>query len=262
MTVSTERALKRNLREQVVDEIGRSIVSGELKPGDALPREEVLLDRYKISRTVLRDALNVLAGKGLVDARPRRGTVVRPRSAWNQLDEVVLAWRVQEQGSAWTQEEERRVDRLMELRRIVEPAAVALAAERGTSDDFAELQRIYDTMAAATGTPGDFIEADLAFHVACLHMSKNDYLAPIANAIKTEMMVSMRVTNSNPQVNREISLPLHKAILDAVVSRDAEGAADAMRVHLDDTEQRRARNRARRPPAEESAAPLEQTPSS
>jgi GntR family transcriptional regulator, galactonate operon transcriptional repressor len=237
------RALKRNLREQVVDEIGSSIVSGELKPGDLLPREEVLLERYQVSRTVLREALNILAGKGILDARPRRGTVVRPRSEWNQLDQVVLAWRAQDQGAQWSQEEERRLDRLMEVRRIVEPEAVALAAQRGTSQDFESLQKIYDAMAAATDTPSAFIEADLAFHVACLHASKNDFLAPIAHAIRTEMMASLRVTNCDPDVNRDISLPLHKAILEAVLRRDSEGAAKAMRRHLDDTERRRALTR-------------------
>lgn len=236
--VPTERTLKRSLREQVVDEIGSSIISGQLQPGDLLPREEVLLERYQVSRTVLREALNILAGKGILDARPRRGTLVRPRSEWNQLDQVVLAWRAQ--GTQSNEEDQRRVDRLMEVRRIVEPGAVALAAQRGTRKDFESLQDIYDTMAATTDTPAEFIEADLAFHVACLHMSKNDFLAPIAHAIRTEMMVSMRITNRDPEVNRNISLPLHKAILDAVLRRDTEGASEAMLRHLDDTEQRRA----------------------
>jgi DNA-binding FadR family transcriptional regulator len=237
-----DKTLKRNLREQIVDVIGSDIVSGRLKPGDLLPSEEVLLERYSVSRTVLREALNVLAGKGILDARPRRGTMVRPRNEWNQLDPVVLAWRGRAKGSQAKQENDRRTDHLMEVRRIVEPGAAALAAQRGTEQDFATIKGAYDAMEKASDTPDAFMEADLAFHLACLHASKNDYLSPIAHAIRTEMMASLRITNRDPKLNRSISLPLHKAILDAILVRDPEGAAEAMRRHLDDTERRRAQS--------------------
>ncbi|MBO0690239.1 MAG: FadR family transcriptional regulator [Candidatus Dormibacteraeota bacterium] len=234
-------AIRRNLREQIVDVIGGEIASGRLRPGDALPPEEVLLERYRVSRTVLREAVNVLAGKGILDARPRRGTVVRPRSEWNQLDPVVLAWQSGGAGSPARQEDDERIDRLMEVRRIVEPEAAALAARRGTSEDLAAIRREYEAMERAVESPEAFMDADLAFHVACLYASNNDYLAPIAHAIRTEMMASLRVTNRDPKVNRDVSLPLHKAILDAVLAREPERAAEAMRRHLEDTERRRAR---------------------
>src|SRR5580698_5347351 len=84
---------KRNLREQLVEQLGGDIVRGRLLPGQSLPNEEKLLSRYDVSRTVLREALNVLSAKGLLDAKPRRGTIVRPRSDWSQLDPAVLGWR-------------------------------------------------------------------------------------------------------------------------------------------------------------------------
>lgn len=231
-------SLKRNLREQIVDVIGSDIVSGRLKPGDLLPSEDVLLGRYSVSRTVLREALNVLAGKGMLDARPKRGTVVTPRSAWNQLDPVVLSWR----GSASAARNEGGVDALMEVRRIVEPGAAALAARRGNERDFAEIREAYEAMEKAKDSAEAFMEADLAFHLACLYAAKNDFLAPIAHAIRTEMMASLRITNRDPVLNRRVSLPLHKAILDAILARDPEEAAAAMKRHLDDTERRRAQS--------------------
>ena len=234
------RSLKRNLREQVVDEIGGDIISGRLKPGDFLPSEEVLLGRYSVSRTVLREALNVLTGKGILDARPKRGTRVRPRHEWSQLDPVVLGWQGAPQPGPSANEGR---DALMEVRRIVEPGAAALAAQRGTAEDFAAIEEAYAAMAQAGQSPDAFMEADLAFHTACLYAAKNDFLAPIVHAIRSEMMASMRITNRDPEANRTISLPLHKAILDAIVARDAEGAAAAMKRHLDDTEQRRSASR-------------------
>jgi DNA-binding FadR family transcriptional regulator len=85
------------------------------------------------------------------------------------------------------------------------------------------------------------MEADLAFHIACLHAAHNDFLLPVANAIRTAMMTSLRVTNRDPQENRAVSLPLHEAILVAIRDRDPETARAAMERHLDDTEQRRIR---------------------
>jgi DNA-binding FadR family transcriptional regulator len=234
------RSLKRNLREQVVDEIGGEIASGRLKPGDVLPSEEVLLGRYNVSRTVLREALNVLTGKGILDARPKRGTRVRPRNEWSQLDPVVLGWqRAARPGAA----SDDGLDALMEVRRIVEPGAAALAAQRGTEEDFAAIEEAYVAMERAGQSAEAFMEADLAFHTACLYAAKNDLLAPIAHAIRSEMMASLRITNRDPELNRTVSLPLHKAILDAIVAGDAEGATAAMKTHLDDTEQRRSASR-------------------
>src|SRR5580698_8058770 len=115
------RPLKRNLREQLVDVLGGDIVGGRLQPGDLLPGEDVLLTRYNVSRTVLREALNVLSGKGLLDARPRRGTIVRPRADWSQLDPAILGWHDDPTETAGN-----NLEHLMELRRIIEPPAAAL----------------------------------------------------------------------------------------------------------------------------------------
>jgi GntR family transcriptional regulator, galactonate operon transcriptional repressor len=225
------RPLKRNLREQLVDLLGGDIINGRLQPGDLLPSEDALVTRYGVSRTVLREALNVLSGKGLLDARPKRGTVVRPKSAWNQLDPLVLGWRG---GNV-----SRSLDQLMDLRRIIEPAAAALAAQRRTAKDLARITAAYIAMELAKDAVQAFMDADLAFHVACLEATHNDYLLPIAHAIRTELMTSMRVTNRDPEENQKVSLPLHRAIRDAIAARDPDAARAAMQRHLDDTERRR-----------------------
>jgi len=235
------RPLKRNLREQVVDLIGSEIVSGQLRPGEFLPSEGILVARYDVSRTVLREAVNVLAGKGLLDARPKRGTVVRPRSEWSLLDSAVLAWRGDSVGSKEPDDISRTLDRLMEVRRIIEPGAAAIAARRGSIKDFARIEAAYEAMAQAGEHVEEFTDADLAFHVACINATQNDFLLPVAHAIRTAMMTSLRITNRNPTENRKVSLPLHRAILDAILARDPVAAEQAMKRHLDDTERRRVR---------------------
>ena len=231
------KPLQRSLRQQLVDAIGGEIVRGGLKPGECLPSEEVLLTRYDVSRTVLRDALNVLSGKGLIDARPKRGTIVRPRADWNQLDSSVLSW-LDSNETATSDQHRDSLDDLMEIRRIIEPSAAALAAQRRTAEDIAHMTAAYAAMEQARDAAEPFMEGDLAFHVASLQAAHNDFLLPVANAIRSALMTSLRVTNRDPEQNR-LSLSLHREILDAIVARDSTSAMLAMERHLDDTEKRR-----------------------
>src|SRR5437764_12484723 len=82
---------RQNLSEQVVRQIGLSIMRNDFKPGDALLSEPELSQQLNISRSVLREALKVLAKKGLITSRPRTGTRVRSRQDWNLLDPDVIA---------------------------------------------------------------------------------------------------------------------------------------------------------------------------
>jgi GntR family transcriptional regulator, galactonate operon transcriptional repressor len=239
-----QRPLKRSLRDQLAEQLGGEIVRGRLLPGQALPNEEALLARYNVSRTVLREALNVLSGKGLLYARPRRGTVVRPRADWSQLDPEVLNWRNDPAEPTGD-----NLDHLMELRRIIEPAAAALAAKRATAEDRTTITKAYEAMVLAGGDVPSFVDADVRFHIACLRAARNEFLLPVMHAIRASLVTSMQITNRDSRQNRTVTLPLHKAILDAILGRDANGAREAMRAHLDDTERRRvAMARRKRPP--------------
>src|SRR4030095_14964908 len=80
------------LHGQIVHAIGRQILSGKIRPGELLPAQPGL----PASRTVLREAIKVLAAKGLVESRPKTGTRVRPRHAWHLLDPDVMAWQQQD----------------------------------------------------------------------------------------------------------------------------------------------------------------------
>ena len=83
-----------SLSVQVAKEIGRRVVAGSLEPGTLLEEENSLAERYQVSRVVIRDAVKILVGKGLLDVRRGIGTKVRPRSEWTLLDDDVLAWHI------------------------------------------------------------------------------------------------------------------------------------------------------------------------
>ena len=109
------------------EKIGRKIVSGELSPGTTLPNATDLARQLQIARPAMREAIKLLAGKGLVESAPRRGTVVTPQFSWNRLDHDVLSWQMDGTPNAAF------VRGLYELRRIVEPEAAAYAALRADS---------------------------------------------------------------------------------------------------------------------------------
>ena len=106
---------RRSLHGQVANEIAQRIMSGEFAPGTILPNEAEFSVRLKVSRTALREAIKVLAAKGLVESRPKIGTRIRPRDHWNMLDPDVLAWQFA------TDNVTRFADDLFEVRQIIEP---------------------------------------------------------------------------------------------------------------------------------------------
>lgn len=208
----------RGLHGEIVEALGRRIIAGEVKQGSTLDVAE-LEGELDVSRTVLREALRVLKAKGLVDARPKRGTFVRARADWRLLDPDVLRWRVA--GRA----DDRFLNDLAELRLIVEPASARLAATRRTDDDLELLYAALTRMSLASGTSDEAIEADLMFHLALLGATHNELL------IGLDVILGPGLASRDRLVHRVIELddptPAHAAVVDAVREGDAERAAQA-----------------------------------
>lgn len=212
---------------RIVSELGLAIVGGELKPGDKLPPEAQLLERYEISRPVLREAVRVLVAKGLVVSRQRAGASVRPRNEWHLLDPDVLYWLIQ------ARPQQDFVQTLLEVRQIFEPAAAALAARAATDEQLKAIEAAYEGMAAARTTE-ELLEPDLAFHRRIAEATGNDLLAYIGNMLSLALRESIILSSQLPNTH-ELSLPRHKAILTALQARDPLGARQATLVQLDET---------------------------
>lgn len=219
-----------SLHGRVVDQLGQRILRGDFAPGDVLPNAEDWSAAEGVSRTVLREALKVLAGKGLVESRPKTGTRIRPRSDWNFLDPDVLAWRF---AAAATAEDSRS---LFELRRAIEPMAASLAAERATRDQVKELEALLAEMDAAGDDGERFAVPDLLFHQAILRMTGNELLGSLAAVIETALMMSFRLSDDNPRGHRH-SLPPHREIASRIAAKDPEGARLAVLTLLDQAEE-------------------------
>jgi GntR family galactonate operon transcriptional repressor len=211
---------RRGLHGQVVHEIGARIVRGELAPGDPLPGEDELARSFGGSRTVLREAVKVLAAKGLVEARPRTGTRVRPRRDWNLLDPDVLAWRLEGEPDASFFRD------LAELRQVVEPAAARVAAERAPADVVERMAVSFAEMEAALDDVEAYIEADVRFHAAFLESCGNELLEQLGSTLREVFRASRTLTTSVPGSSRR-TLPLHRRVADAIGAHDARGAERA-----------------------------------
>ncbi|WP_165491206.1 FadR/GntR family transcriptional regulator [Lichenihabitans psoromatis] len=200
--------------------IGRRIVGGSLKPGAVLPNADLLAREFKVSRPALREAIKLLAGKGLLEMAPRRGTVVRPRAQWNRLDDDVLNW---ERGEAPT---ESFIRNLFELRRMIEPEAAALAATRATPEGIEAIGRALSGMGEANFTSVDSIRADLDFHSAILTHSGNDFLATFAPAIETSMKVTFSIQRRLADDSKRF-LHEHALVFYAIRDRDPNASRAA-----------------------------------
>ena len=227
--------VKQNLCGQVVYDLGRQIVRGDVQPGEALPQEAALCQQLGVSRTVVREAVKVLSAKGLVDSRPKRGTVVRSRKVWNFLDPEILLWRTESDTDGQC------LMHLTELRQAVEPAAAGMAATRAEDDQVSLIAKAFEAMQEAVENVDDFLAADLQFHVEVLHASGNPFFAPVANVVSSVLLSSLRVTNRKPADNAS-SLPIHERVLKAIRAGQASRAEAAMRALLSDASGRIEKN--------------------
>lgn len=224
------------MHQRVVDELGQHIVDGAWEPGDPLPVEDTLAAEIGVSRGVLREAVKSLVAKGMLRVRPRTGTRVLPPEQWNHLDPDVLRWKQAGDAAALLRD-------TSELRRIVEPAAARLAAERADPDHVRALYDALTAMETAAAAPGraGYVEADIAFHRALLDAGGNRLLGSLGRAVEIALEHSFVISTQTPGAV-EHSLPGHRAIVQAVEARDPRAAATAVLALIEAAEQEIARS--------------------
>jgi DNA-binding FadR family transcriptional regulator len=220
---------RRGVHGQTVEALARRILGGAIPEGATLDLV-ALQSELDVSLTALRESLKVLAAKGMVDARQKRGTFVRARADWNLLDADVLRWQFEGAGTA--DADRSLLHDLAEVRTIIEPAAVRLAAQRRTEADLVALEDALDAMGRHDAAdPGHAVDADLAFHRALLAATHNELLERMEMVIESGLAHRDRLVHSSP--HSEPPVPAHRAVLDAVRDGDPEAAERAMRALLD-----------------------------
>jgi DNA-binding FadR family transcriptional regulator len=218
--------MRLNAHGSTVDQLGQQIVAGSYASGATVPPEPLLCDAFGVSRTVVREAVKSLVAKGLVTTGPKVGTRVQPSEHWNWFDADVIRW----QSKVGLTREFLRD--LQDLRRVLEPAAARMAAERATAKDIRVIAAAYEGMRLAVEEGGDYVSHDLAFHQGLLRASRNRMVIQMSRALGALLRTSFEISTARKDAPRH-SLPLHRAVLDALIAHDAAHAERCSLVLID-----------------------------
>jgi DNA-binding FadR family transcriptional regulator len=206
-----------SLTQQIVQDLGIAIVTGKFSGPEGFPIESEICARYDASRSIVREAIKVLNAKGLLTARPRRGTSVRPERDWNLLDPDVLYWMLKRRFSLALLKDFTRA------RRAIEPAAAAEAARTASEEQLGNIAGMLQRMRDAAKGKLDPLEADVEFHLSILEASNNPFFYNMSSVIETALRFSIRFTNRQLR-QRFASVEEHEVIYNAIRDRDQQTA--------------------------------------
>ena len=213
---------KTRIAEEIADRVRMLILDGTMPPGRPLPSERLLATRFGVSRGSVRDALRMLETIGLIETRHGQGTFPRELTVDRLVAPLasVLSYRRDLQ------------DELLDVRRMFEPAVARAAAARVTDQDLADLQRILDTQRRKLRTHQSAIVEDTAFHAVLARATRNRVVMQIMQTLNDLLVESRKLTLRQKGRPRR-SLEGHEAVVAALRRRDANAAALAMHVHID-----------------------------
>jgi GntR family transcriptional repressor for pyruvate dehydrogenase complex len=210
------------LVDKVVSELQGLIVDGRLKPGYKLPPERELAERLGVSRTVLREAIQVLVTRGLITARHGFGTVVRSLSNENFVETFSLLLQMRNVS----------LDNIHHVRSILEVENARLAALQVTEEDIAKLKKVLLEMDNVKGDALAFADKDSEFHSTLALTTRNPLMVVLLDTIR-DLIQEIRLSVSQYPALFATVMPDHYKILERVAARDVDGAIQAMQTHLD-----------------------------
>jgi DNA-binding FadR family transcriptional regulator len=216
------RAKPLRLHGTIARKLGIAIVSGRYPPGDLLVGEIASSEQFAVSRTAYREAVRILAAKGLVDARPKIGTRINPRAKWNLLDPDVLDWTFESEPDV------ELFNSLFELRDVVESAAAGLAATRRTPEHVKAMRQALDEMARHTLATEAGRRADLDFHGALLDATGNPFMISLTTGVSAAISTTTMYKQRKRPLRRD-PLPDHLRVFEAIAEKNPGKAQQAMR---------------------------------
>lgn len=226
--IATSRRQGSRLKpDQVAAALAQDVVSRQAPAGSLLPTEAQLVERFGVSRSVVREALRGLAATGLVETRHGVGSIVNDERRWDVFDPQVL------EAHVTTGSLPAIVGELVEVRRLVEVEAAALAAERASAAERRTLRHWLDRMEQLMDEPPAMAQADIAFHDIILEAAGNRFLHAVMEYLRP-VLTRARVMTSElgGRAGRRRAQTAHAAVLERIEARDPAGAREAMREHV------------------------------
>ncbi|TXR46547.1 FadR family transcriptional regulator [Phyllobacterium endophyticum] len=217
----------------VMRDLGLKIISGAYAENTILPGDAELLERFGVSRTVLREALKTLAAKGLIQPKAKIGTRVLERAHWNLFDPDILVWHFEAGASAHF------LSSIVEMRLALEPEAAGLAALRRSQAQLDDLFHWVEKMGNARESAADFVYNDLQFHIGIAEASGNPFMRSISALIEVALVTTFTISSPIPNSESHVrSVARHAAIAEAIKAGDVDAAKQAMRVVIEEGAER------------------------
>lgn len=210
--------------DKIIRQIRSLITSGQLKPGDKLPPERKLAEKFGVGRSVVRDAIRKLEFYGIVKTQPQSGTVIAGMGI------VALEGLITDVLNI----EESDFNSLVETRVLLEVNAAGKAAERRTSDDIIVLRKALDAYITKVSSGESAVEEDLLFHIKIAEASGNKVLKSLMLIITPDIVKNFTRLNVCKDDRVERTVQEHRDILNHIVNQDVKKAEEAMRLHLND----------------------------
>src|SRR6185503_13527457 len=220
------RAIKKTrIHEEVFNQIHELIKQGRLRARDQLPSERELAETFKVSRTSVREALRALETQGLIVSRTGTGNFVVDlpvESLIGPLARLLI-------------DEKKALADVFEMRKLIEPHIAALAAERASRKDIAQLKRIVAKQTRAVGRGETGVEADAELHLSISRATRNQALQKLVSGLM-EMLSRSREDSLQTEVRRKTSVNAHRRIIAAIEKQDKNRARGEMLRHIQQVE--------------------------
>lgn len=216
---------KELLSKKIATEIEQAIVSKKLEVGEKLPSEFELCNQFGVSRTAVREALQMLSAKGLISIEKGRGIFVTQVSSKN-ITEPMHSYLRHRIGKAYVLE-------IIEARQVIEPGIARTAALHRTDEDIVRMKEDVELFKKVEGSPEDLARVDMNFHLDIARATQNRLLPLMLKPVFRLMPeIKSRIIHDVPEA-RDSAVIWHAKILDAIIAKNPEEAHNLMHEHLE-----------------------------
>jgi len=230
--MSLKSIQKKSLYEEIVQQVIQYIKNENLSPGDKLPSEDKLVALFQVSKTAVREALSILASKGIIEKRPGVGSIIQEITGSTFVENITTQLIFNQQS----------LQEILEFRRVMEVEATGLAAQRATKEQMKKIKKAHLDLIAVNNKGEIGIDEDFNFHYQIIVASNNSIYKTIFDAISPKIFEAIKITKKQSLMLSQSYITAthqeHEAILNAILAKDVNKARSEMLNHLQKNEEK------------------------